>query len=197
MTRSIEAHSDPGWDFYWTLERYHHAIEHGTLTEDDKVELLYGKIVDLMPAGTLHEECVSILSAFFQDKFGKEFRYREEKSIAIPDLASEPEPDFVVVVKKSYSKERPAPGEVHLVVEVANSSLQKDRTVKVELYAEAKLSEYWIINLLNRQIEVHLNPQPEQKLYGSITHYGESDSFVSPFAGEIIVADLLPDEDQS
>jgi len=196
MTKSIEAAAELGWDFYWTLERYHRAIDNGTLTEDDKVELLYGKIADLMPAGTLHEECVNILSEFFQDKFGKEYRYREEKSIAIPDLVSEPEPDFVVVVKKSYGKNRPTPDEIHLVVEVAKSSLQKDRTIKVELYAEANLSEYWIINLVNRQIEVYLKPQPDQKLYGSVNRYKASETFISPFAGEVIVADLLPNEEE-
>ena len=54
----------------------------------------------------------------------------------------------------------------------------------------------WIINLLNRQIEVHLKPQPEQKIYGSVTHYKESETFVSPLAGEVVVAELLPDEEE-
>ena len=81
-------------------------------------------------------------------------------------------------------------------MEVANSSLKDDRTVKVELYAEANLSEYWIVNLVNRQIEVHLEPNPQQTIYNSTTVYQESDSFTSPFAGEVIVAELLPDADE-
>jgi Uma2 family endonuclease len=83
-----------------------------------------------------------------------------------------------------------------LVAEVAKSSLKDDRTIKVELYAEANLAEYWIINLIHRQIEVHLQPDPEQKLYGSVTHYKADATFVSPFAGEVTVADLLPDAEE-
>ncbi len=194
MTATLEkpiATVEPG--FFWSLERYHRAIDTGVFTEADKIELLYGQIYSLMPAGTPHEECVSLLAEFFRFRFGRTYRYREEKSITIPNKVSEPEPDFVVVVKKSYANQRPQPEEVLFLAEVANSSLKTDRTVKVELYAEANLAEYWIVNLVNRQIEVHLKPDPEQKLYGSVTHYREDETFTSPFAGEVVVAELLPD----
>ncbi|MEM9258949.1 MAG: Uma2 family endonuclease, partial [Bacteroidota bacterium] len=92
---------------------------------------------------------------------------------------------------------KPSSSEVFLIAEVANSSLKDDRTIKVELYAEANLAEYWIVNLVNRQIEVHLNPDPQQKLYGSVTHYKEEDTFISPFAGEVVVKELLPDEEET
>ena len=183
-------------DFLWTLERYHKAIDTGVFTEEDKIELLYGQIYHLVPAGTPHEECVSLLGEFFRYRFGREYRYREEKSISIPNSASEPEPDFVVVVNKSYAKQRPQPEDVLFLAEVSNSSLKHDREIKVELYAEANLAEYWIINLVNRSIEVYLKPSPEQKLYGSINHYKESETFTSPFAGEVVVAELLPDAEE-
>lgn len=196
MTETLEAAETVSKGFFWSLERYNRAIDAGVFTEDDKIELLYGKIVELMPAGTLHEECVSLLADFFRYRFGREYRYREEKAISIPATLSEPEPDFVVVVSKPYGEKRPHPADIHFIAEVANSSLPKDRTIKVELYAEANLAEYWIINLVNRQIEVHLNPDPEQKLYGSVVHYKENDTFVSPFAGEVVVKELLPDEEE-
>lgn len=183
-------------NFFWSLERYNRAIDTGVFTEADKIELLYGQIYNLMPAGTPHEECVSLLAEFFRFRFGREYRYREEKSITIPDTVSEPEPDFVVVVKKSYAKQRPQPEDILFLAEVAKSSLSYDRNIKVELYAEANLAEYWIINLVNRQIEVHLKPDPEQKLYGSVTHYHEDETFTSPFAGEVVVSELLPDVEE-
>ncbi|MEM9525936.1 MAG: Uma2 family endonuclease [Bacteroidota bacterium] len=197
MTETLEAPQTINRGFFWSLERYHRAIDVGVFTEDDKIELLYGTIVELMPAGTLHEECVSLLADFFRYRFGRDYRYREEKSISIPSTLSEPEPDFVVVVNKTYGDQRPGPDDIHFIAEVANSSLKDDRAVKVKLYAEANLAEYWIVNLVNRQIEVHLNPDPEQKLYGSVTHYKEEATFISPFAGEVVVKELLPDEEET
>lgn len=196
MTKAIEAPTIANRDFYWTLDRYLLAIEKGIFTQEDKIELLYGKIVEIMPAGSSHEYCITLLSKFFRRRFGEDYQLREEKSLVLANQKSLPEPDLVVVADHNYSNRKPTNDEVFLVAEVAKSSLKDDRTIKVQLYAEANLAEYWIINLLNRQIEVHLNPQPEQKLYASVTHYKEADSFISPFAGEVIVADLLPDEEE-
>jgi len=196
MTKATEPPTFRNWDYLWTLEKYHLAIENGTLTEDDKVELLYGKIVELMPIGSPHAECVNLLSEFFIYKFGRKYRYRQEKPVTLPKVTSEPGPDLVVVVNKKYGQAHPAPGDIHFIAEVSESSLAKDRSIKVEIYAEANLTEYWIINLVNRQIEVYLNPEPEQKLYGSINHYKETETFTSPFAGEVVVAELLPDAEE-
>lgn len=182
--------------FFWTLERYHTAIDKEIFTEVDNLELVYGKIVELMPAGTSHEECVNLLSEFFQERFGNKYRYREEKSISLPEQASGPEPDLVVVAKKRYGKVRPTADDIHLIVEVSKSSLKYDRQVKAHLYAGANLVEYWIVNLVNREIEVYLDPKPEQNTYGSIKHYGEAEKFMSPFAGEVVVAELLPDAEE-
>jgi len=196
MTKAIEAPAIASRDFYWTLDRYLLAIEKGIFTQEDKVELLYGKIVEIIPAGSSHEFCVTLLAKFFRRRFGEEFQLREEKSLVLANQTSLPEPDLLVVADRNFSNRKPTSEEVFLVAEVANSSLKDDRTIKVELYAEANLAEYWIINLVNRQIEVHLSPEPEQKRYGSVIHYKEADTFISPFAGEVIVAELLPDESE-
>jgi Uma2 family endonuclease len=179
-------------EFLWSLERYHFAIDNGTLTEEDKVELLYGKIIDKRPAGAPHEECITLLSEAFYDRFGRKYRFRQEKSIRIPNFTSEPEPDFTVVANRPYGAQRPGPADVFLVVEVANSSLDRDRTLKAGLYAQANLSEYWIINLVDRQLEVHLQPLPEQGRYASVTIYAEQATFTSPFAGKVTIAQFLP-----
>ena len=122
----------------------------------------------------------------------REYRYREEKSIDLPRQLSAPEPDLAIVVNKSYGTNAPSADDIFLVVEVANSSLSRDREVKVQLYAAAELAEYWIVNLVDRQIEVHLNPLPAQRTYASTAIYAEDKTFTSPFAGEVIVAELLP-----
>ena len=188
---AISRHSNG--DFFWTVDRYHLAIDNGIFGEDDKVELIHGKIVNKMPAGAPHEECITLLAEYFRDRFGKQFRYRQEKSINLAELASEPEPDFAVVKDKKYGTYRPAITDIYLLIEVANTSLDKDRSRKAELYAQAGLPEYWIVNLADRQIEVHLQPQPEQGRYGSLITYAEQDTFTSPFAGKVTVAELLPD----
>lgn len=195
MTKTIEAPVASNRDFYWTLDRYLLAIEKGVFTPEDKIELLYGKIVEIMPAGSSHEYCITLLAKFFRRRFGEDFQLREEKSLVLDSQKSLPEPDLVVVADKNYSNRKPTSKEVYLVAEVANSSLQDDRTIKVALYAEANLAEYWIVNLVHRQIEVHLNPDADQKLYGSVVHYKADATFISPFAGEVVVADLLPDEE--
>ena len=198
MTKPIENTYTTEWEeqFFWTIERYERAIAAGIFTEDDKIELLYGKIVELVPAGTPHEECVTLLSEFFRYRFGRDYRYREEKSVRLFDQDAMPEPDFVVVENKTYGGNRPGPQDIHLIIEVAKSSLKRDRTVKVKLYAEANLAEYWVVNLVNRQIEVYLEPDAEQRIYGSVTRYKEDQTFVSPFAGEVVVAELLPDAEE-
>ncbi|MFK8163657.1 MAG: Uma2 family endonuclease [Lewinella sp.] len=97
--------------------------------------------------------------------------------------------------KQSYTPNHPGESEILFIAELAQASLEKDRTVKVKLYAEADLQEYWIVNLRNRKIEVYLQPDSEQGLYASMNHYDEGATFASPFAGEVVVADLLSEEE--
>lgn len=196
MTKPIEYDYSLETDFLWTVDRYLRAIEAGIFDEDEKIELLYGKIIELMPAGPDHAYCITLLAKFFRRRFGEEYQLREEKSLTMANSITLPEPDLVVVADQNYSRRNPDYNDVFLITEVSSSSLGRDRTIKVELYAEANLAEYWIINLVNRQIEVHLKPDPEQRLYGSVNHYKEGEEFISPFAGQVIVAELLPDPEE-
>ncbi|MEM1358112.1 MAG: Uma2 family endonuclease, partial [Bacteroidota bacterium] len=78
------------------------------------------------------------------------------------------------------------------VVEIADQSLTRDRTHKAKIYAEAGLPEYWIMNLRDARIEVYLNPDADTQVYESVQFYRNGETFTSPFAGDITVADLLP-----
>lgn len=192
MTKYIEPLLQAIPEFSWTLERYHEAIRKGIFTTADKVELLYGKIVNLMPIGSPHSQCVMVVADFFRERFGREYTYREEKPITITEIVSEPQPDIVVAKRKDYSLGNPEPEEIYFIAEVASSSIRTDQTIKVVLYAEAGIQEYWIINLEKRRIEVHVDPLPEEGAYGSVNNYGENSTFMSPFAGKVVVAELLP-----
>jgi len=105
--------------------------------------------------------------------------------------SSEPRADFVVL-RQNKDSDNLTSG-VCLIAEVAETFLTKDRAIKQELYAEAAIPEYWIVNLVKRQIEVYLRPIPEQRMYGTYTVFQEQEKLISPLAGEVIVKDLLPD----
>lgn len=87
-----------------------------------------------------------------------QFEVFTQGSIRIPINDSEPESDLTWVVQGDYSQRHPEPHEVALLVEVAESSLETDRGSKLGIYAEAGIVDYWIVNLIDHQIEVHRNP---------------------------------------
>jgi Uma2 family endonuclease len=90
---------------------------------------------------------------------GQPIRVRVQNPIRIPHNDSEPEPDVVWTIDKDYSRLHPQPpGDVLLVIEVAESSLEFDRDEKVPVYAEAGISDYWIVNLIAEQVDVYRNP---------------------------------------
>lgn len=128
-------------------------IDVGILKEDDRVELIRGEIVAKMPIGNSHVECVDQLNRLLVRAVGDDVIVSIQNPVRLAD--SEPEPD--VVLKKSRGK--PAPAEVLLLVEVADDSLEYDREVKAALYAENGITEYWIVNLADRCLEVHRGPQ--------------------------------------
>lgn len=193
MTRllsELDFHTEP---FEWTLERYHEAIAAEILTEYDAVELIKGKLVKKISISEGHAGIIEELADYFRDRFDSKFRYRSENPVTFKDN-SEPEPDFVVSLKKGKGQKsrHPKPDEVYLIIEVAHSTIQYDRKVKGPIYAEAGIPEYWIINLKARKIEVHLSPDQEENTYQTILSYADGESFESPFAGTVVVADLLP-----
>lgn len=198
MTRLIselDFHVEP---FEWTLERYHNAIEAGVLTEYDAVELIHGQLVKKMPISEDHAGIIEALTKYFITRFGFEYRYRSENPVPLLNN-SEPEPDFVIAqnLPEGVKSRHPKPEEIHLVVEVAHSTLKYDRKVKGVLYAEAGIPEYWIINLRSRKIEVHRDPNPAEGNFETVLNHAEGTVFTSSFAGEVTVDDLLPIKEEA
>ena len=134
-------------------------IQAGILGEDDNVELLEGWIVPKMSKNPPHDTMISIIAEdFFMPRLPAGYHCRGQS--AVTTTYSEPEPDIAVVrgLKRDYLARHPGPADMALVVEVAESSLSRDRTVKVRIYARAAVPVYWIVNLVDRQIEVYTDP---------------------------------------
>ena len=187
------AHHSIGSDFYWNLSRYHQAIECGVFTTEDRIELLNGRLVNKSKISTRHAACVSKLNRYFYRRYLDEFELISQNPVFLPDW-SEPEPDFTIanIHELDYLNGHPGPNDIHVIVEVADKTVRKDRTHKASIYANAGINEYWIINLKQDQIELHLDPDTEEGAYGKIVRYKRGTSFDSPFAGSVFVDDLLP-----
>lgn len=142
----------------FTVDEYHRIIQAGVLTENDLVELLEGWIVAKMPHKPSHDATIDQTDEVLRGRMPTGWRVRIQSAITTDD--SEPEPDLVVVLGPAnrYSERHPGPRDIALLVEVADSSLAHDRDVKGRLYARAEIAAYWIINLVDMQVEAYTEP---------------------------------------
>jgi Uma2 family endonuclease len=144
----------------FSLDHYEHMVNVGAFTGEfeKRVELIRGKIVQMTPINIAHANCVTLVTEWsFEFASLDRMMVRTQNPIRIPTKNSEPQPDVVWVNRKEYSQ-HPEPDDILLLIEIADSSLEFDRREKRELYAEAGVPEYWIVNLIDAQIEVYRNP---------------------------------------
>jgi Uma2 family endonuclease len=149
----------------FTLAEYNRLAELGFLGEDDRVELIHGQIIKMSAKGTAHEVCMTRLLRELPRLLGDRATLRSQAPlILLPDSA--PEPDFAIVQNRAddYLSSHPEPADVLLVIEISDSSLSYDQEVKLSLYAEARISDYWIFNLVENHLEVY--SEPYQDLQG-------------------------------
>jgi Uma2 family endonuclease len=134
-------------------------IETGVLGADDRVELLEGWIVEKMTQNPPHAAALDCAQELLRAVLPPEWYLREQKPIVTSD--SQPEPDLAVVrgPASRYRQRHPRPRDVVLVIEVADASLDDDRAYKGRLYALARIATYWIINLVEDQVEVYSQPK--------------------------------------
>jgi len=142
-----------------SVEQYHRMIRAGVLTENDNVELLEGVLVSKMPHNPKHDGTISVILRKLWTKLPSDWIARIQSAITLED--SEPEPDIAIVKgpEERYLAAHPVPGEIGQVIEVSDSSLENDRRLKKILYARARIPVYWIVNLLEWQIEVYSEPK--------------------------------------
>jgi Uma2 family endonuclease len=145
----------------FTVDEYHRMSEAGVLGEDDRVELLEGWVVPKVPQSPLHAAAIGLVQERLGQALPAGFHIRVQSPLTTAD--SEPEPDLAVVSGGSarYRDHHPGPGEVLLVVEIADSSLERDRRIKAELYARAGFPVYWLLNLVNSTLELHGLPSSD------------------------------------
>jgi Uma2 family endonuclease len=170
-----------------TRTEYEGLVRRGVL-EEAHVELLYGRVVTMSPIGGPHRYSVRHLARILIEALGPRANVEVQASFAAPD-ESEPQPDVLVVPPGDYLDEPPSTA--WLIVEVADSSLARDRA-KAALYAAADVTEYWIVNLRESAIEVHREPGPTH--YADVTRYERGERIVlAAFADiDIAVSDVLP-----
>ncbi len=182
----------------WTVAEYHQMIQAGILTEEDRVELIEGWIVPKMPHNPPHDGAVDNARQRIERLLPAGWQTRVQSAITLAD--SEPEPDVVVVPGPAsrYYARHPEPHEIAVAIEVADSSLARDRGDKCRAYARAAIACYWIINLVHRQVEVYTDPTgpAAAPTYRRRIDYGLADSVPLVVAGQqvalIAVTDLLP-----
>ena len=187
-------------DIIWrfSVDQYHAMIQAGILTEDDPVELLEGWLITKMSKNPRHTFATQLTRDTVASLLPLGWYVNVQEPITTGD--SEPEPDVVVVRgdRRQYLDRHPGPQDVALVVEVADSSLQRDRSLKKRLYAAAGISGYWIVNLIDRQIEVYTEPSgpTEQPDYRQQQIYGPTDTVPVVVEdheiGRLSVQDVLP-----
>jgi Uma2 family endonuclease len=177
---------------WFNVDQYYRMIEVGLLSEDDRVELIEGEIVELSPIGTLHGGTVNRVSTFLNRLLGDAAIVSVQNPVRLDDF-SEPQPDLAVLKprKDFYSRSHPIPSDVLVVIEVPDSSLAYDRGVKLPLYARAEIPEAWLLVLPKSVIEIH--SQPKNGKYQKIKRLKRGKSLVSPTVPEISckVEDLL------
>jgi Uma2 family endonuclease len=179
----------------WTQKEYYQMAELGFF-QGKRVELIKGEIIEMSPMKSAHATAVRLIVEILREIFAKGFVVDSQLPMSF-GKADEPEPDIAVVKGsvRDFSSSHPKTAE--LLVEVSDSTLRYDRTVKVELYAQNKIQEYWILNLKKRCLEVYRQPKKDKKLgfiYKEIQILTEDDH-VLPLAApsaKIKIADLLP-----
>jgi len=173
----------------WSRNEYDRAADAG-LFSGQRVELIDGAILMMSPMKAGHAIALLLTTNALRNVFGDAFCVRVQLPLSVGDN-SEPEPDIAIVpgTPRDYSEH---PSSALLVVEVSDTTLAFDRGQKRRLYAEARVADYWVLNLINERLEVYRDPVDDD--YQTVTTIGLSDD-VAPLAmsnARIRVRDLLP-----
>ena len=143
----------------FTVEEYHRMAKAGILTEDDRVELIEGEIVQMSPVGRRHASHVKRLNTLFTQLLGVRVVVSVQDPVELSDR-SEPQPDIALLQPRSdfYEAGHPQPKDIFLLVEVADTTVESDRQVKIPLYAGSGIFEVWLIDINEQSIETYRQP---------------------------------------
>lgn len=147
-----------------SVSDYHRMAEAGIFSEDQAIELINGEIFDMPPIGSFHAGLVTRLSRLLINKLGEQTIVTVQNPIYLNEF-SEPEPDIAILKPRAddYMQSLPTAQEVLLLIEVADSSLHYDRTIKLPQYASHQIPEVWLFNLKEQRLDIY--QQPENDYY--------------------------------
>ena len=169
--------------YRFTADDYQRMGQAGILSEDDRVELIDGEIVAMMPIGPRHCAAVDRANRAMVMGAGDTAIVRVQGSVRL-NLFNEPEPDLVLLLPRTdfYASGHPGPADILLIVEIADSSLDYDRDVKAAVYARLGVREYWLADLNDEWLSCY--SAPEGGVYLKIQQYHR---------GQSVAPQLLPD----
>jgi Uma2 family endonuclease len=179
----------------FSVDRYQRMIETGILTSEDKVELLENYVVLKLPRNPPHDGTIQLIDEALAPKIPAGWRMRIQLTVVLSD--SQPEPDFAIVRgnARTYLARHPSPADVGLIIEVADSSLLRDQRDKTRIYARGGIPCYWIVNLVDRRIEVFTQPSGPADIpaYSSFQVYQPGDAV--PLVLDGVTVGTVPGDD--
>lgn len=167
----------------FSVEEYHQMVQAGILKDDDRVELIEGAIVEMVPIGPRHAVCVHRFNQYLNRLLSDRAIVGVQAPVSLGPY-SEPQPDVALLRPPiaRYSGSHPGPGDLFLVIEVGDTSVEDDRTRKIPLYGRAGVREAWLVDLPAQAVQVYRVPGPDG--YGSVRTFGR---------GHILTPEAFPD----
>lgn len=143
-----------------SLSEYDQMVNLGAFEHvDRKIELLRGALIEMNPAGPIHDDFIAYLNTWSAKQIDpSKTLLTAQTGLDLPEVDSRPEPDLFWVTARRYREHHPRAADVQLAIEVADSSLAKDLEIKRLLYAEVKIVEYWIVDCQSSCIHVFRDP---------------------------------------
>ena len=176
----------------FTIAEFEQMIDAGILTDEDRVELLYGRIINMAAIYLAHATCVARLDLFFHERLGRAAYIWVQNPLHLP-FNSRPEPDVTLLKWRDdlYAEKFPTHEDVLLLIEVADATLKKDMGTKAKLYAQSGIPHYWVVNLTDQVVEVFSDPKNGK--YESVTRAGQGDglNLPAPLSGTIHTKEVL------
>lgn len=182
----------PGFRYYlaqstfrkFTLDEYHKMIQTGVLLDGEPYELLEGNLVHKMARGTPHDSAIQALTKRLIRLAPAGWDVRGQSAVTLTG-GSEPEPDFALVRgdESTFRTRHPEPADIGLVVEVSDSSLRVDRHDKGRIYAQNGIPVYWVVNVVEKQIEVYTQPAGT----GEDATYARRDDYPAGSAAPVVL----------
>jgi Uma2 family endonuclease len=177
-----------------SVEEYHRMVEAGVFQDDRRIELINGQLIETVaPIHPPHTYSTRQLVAAFFARFASRAAVYIQMPVTLPPN-SEPEPDVALARQdaKNYVDRHPGPGDLYVVIEVADSTLLMDRRLKVPLYARAGVKELWLVNIPDDRIEVYRDPVGRRYQQIATAQRGDTIEMLA-FPGETFaVDDILP-----